>query len=192
MEPAEEQGGGAGGGHGPAKAQRQYHACPGARGVTWAPKATLCGRAAPGLHSAVHAGHGGRGSGCQQTTFQRLWRVFIRVTGFAEAARLAGCEGAWEEERVSPPLASDLGDRDVRLFPCFGLVWGITGPWVTKWTCEVGGRLVGTPISQMGTVRLWESCTTHPRSHVGQQWSPDSKESPKVWTRVHSLPKHGG
>lgn len=63
---------------------------------------------------------------------------------------------------------------------------------LTKRTREVGGKLVSKPISQTGTLRLSEDCTAHPRSHGEQQWSPDSKESSKVWTLVHSLAKHGG
>ena len=38
MEPAEEQGGGAGGGHGPAKAQRQHSTCPGSEAIPGPPK----------------------------------------------------------------------------------------------------------------------------------------------------------
>lgn len=57
---------------------------------------------------------------------------------------------------------------------------------LTKRTREMGGRLVGKPISRTGTLRLWEGCTTHPRSHGERQWSPDSEKSSEVWTLVHS------
>lgn len=74
--------------------KREHAACPRARDVTWAPKATLCGRAVPGLHGTVHTGHSGRVAGSQQSSFEGLWWVFISIAGLTEAARLAAREGA--------------------------------------------------------------------------------------------------
>ena len=85
------------------------------------------------------------------------------LRGARGPGRKSGCHRHWlltlESEMFNPSVSL--------LWPGLGnhRPLGALSLFLTKRTREVGGRLVGKPISQTGTLRLWEGCTTHPRSH---------------------------